>query len=85
MASQTRQLAELMAAAGAIVTTVQVNAAYRPGRVPVASDVGGHKELIRHGETGILFKAGRRFVEEERNWTRSVANYQSAYAGVLHS
>jgi glycosyltransferase involved in cell wall biosynthesis len=24
----------------------------------VASDVGGHRELIRHGETGILFKAG---------------------------
>ena len=24
----------------------------------VASDVGGHKELIRHGETGMLFKAG---------------------------
>ena len=24
----------------------------------LASDVGGHKELIRHGETGMLFKAG---------------------------
>ena len=24
----------------------------------VASDVGGHKELIEHGKTGILFKAG---------------------------
>ena len=28
------------------------------GRLLVASDVGGHKELIRHGETGFLFKAG---------------------------
>lgn len=28
------------------------------GRVLVAPDVGGHEELIRHGETGILFKAG---------------------------
>jgi len=24
----------------------------------VASDVGGHRELVRHGETGFLFKAG---------------------------
>jgi glycogen(starch) synthase len=28
------------------------------GRVLVASDVGGHKELIRDGETGMLFRAG---------------------------
>lgn len=38
MANQTRQLADLLAAAGATVTTVQVNAPYRPrwaGRVPV--------------------------------------------------
>ena len=26
-------------------------------KVFVASDVGGHKELIKHGETGMLFKA----------------------------
>ena len=26
-------------------------------KVFIASDVGGHKELIKHGETGILFKA----------------------------
>jgi glycosyltransferase involved in cell wall biosynthesis len=73
------------------------------GRLLVASDVGGHKELIRDGETGLLFKAGsaealtlavmrllarredwpslraagRRFVEAERNWARSVANYRA--------
>ncbi|MDR3454003.1 MAG: glycosyltransferase [Rhodoferax sp.] len=38
MANQTRQLADLLAAAGATVITVQVNAPYRPswaGRVPV--------------------------------------------------
>lgn len=38
MANQTRQLAELLSAAGANVTTVQVNAPYRPawvGRLPV--------------------------------------------------
>ena len=28
------------------------------GKAVVASDVGGHKELIRHGETGLLFRAG---------------------------
>lgn len=28
------------------------------GRLFVASDVGGHRELIRDGETGTLFKAG---------------------------
>ena len=39
MANQTRQLGELLRAAGAQVTTVQVNAPYRPewiGRVPLA-------------------------------------------------
>ena len=42
MANQTRQLGELLAAAGAQVTTVQVNAPYRPswiGRVPLARSV----------------------------------------------
>jgi len=24
----------------------------------IASNVGGHRELIRHGETGLLFEAG---------------------------
>ena len=28
------------------------------GRMFVASDVGGHRELVRHGETGFLFPAG---------------------------
>ena len=28
------------------------------GRLVVASDVGGHLELIEDGKTGILFKAG---------------------------
>ena len=28
------------------------------GRSVVASDVGGHRELIRHGETGLMFRAG---------------------------
>lgn len=71
----------------------------------LASDVGGHKELVRDGENGTLFAAddvedlvrkllklfdepetwsamrdaGRRFVEEERNWVNSVANLKPVY------
>ena len=93
-----------------LVTPLKPLEAMAQGRVLVASDVGGHKELIRHGETGMLFKAGnvqaltqtlvdllaaheswptmrtagRRFVEEERNWTVSVANYSSVYAALLN-
>jgi glycosyltransferase involved in cell wall biosynthesis len=79
------------------------------GRLVVASDVGGHKELIRDGETGHLFKAGdagalaervlnllsnreqwsslrkagRAYVENERNWPISVSRYQSVYERLL--
>ena len=89
-----------------LVTPLKPLEAMAQGRLLVASDVGGHKELIRHGETGMLFKAGsaqaltdtvinllaqearwpdikragRSFVEDERNWARSVANYQPVYA-----
>jgi PEP-CTERM/exosortase A-associated glycosyltransferase len=91
-----------------LVTPLKPLEAMAQGRVLVASDVGGHKELIRHGETGMLFKAGsaealsqtvlalfnsqnkwptiraagRRFVEEERNWTKSIANYVAPYASL---
>ena len=89
-----------------LVTPLKPLEAMAQGRLLVASDVGGHKELIRHGETGMLFKAGsadaltqtvvdllaaqaswpamreagRRFVEAERNWTRSISNYVAPYA-----
>ena len=92
-----------------LVTPLKPLEAMAQGRVLVASDVGGHKELIRHGKTGLLFKAGsakalaqavinllaaqdtwpvmrqagRQFVEEERNWTASVANYRSVYTRLL--
>lgn len=88
-----------------LVTPLKPLEAMAQGRVLVASDVGGHKELIRHGETGQLFQAGsaeslattlsdlldqrsswtalraagRRFVESERNWAASVANYVAPY------
>lgn len=92
-----------------LVTPLKPLEAMAQGRVLVASDVGGHKELIRHGETGMLFKAGsaaaltqavlellasqekwpsirsagRRFVEDERNWTKSIINYASPYAALV--
>ena len=41
-----------------LVTPLKPLEAMAQGRLVVASDVGGHQELIRHGETGMLFKAG---------------------------
>ncbi len=43
-----------------LVTPLKPLEAMAQGHVFVASDVGGHKELIRHGETGWLFKADDR-------------------------
>lgn len=88
-----------------LVTPLKPLEAMAQGRLFVASDVGGHKELIRDGETGRLFAAGsavalaaaidgmlddraqwpamrtagRRFVEEVRNWRNSVASYAPVY------
>lgn len=84
-----------------LVTPLKPLEAMAQGHLFVASDVGGHRELVRNGETGFLFKAGRAdalsqavlealgsrdrwpqirsqaraFVENERNWRNSVANY----------
>jgi PEP-CTERM/exosortase A-associated glycosyltransferase len=92
-----------------LVTPLKPLEAMAQGRVFVASDVGGHKELIRDGETGVLFRAGdveslaetimnllsrrehwpelrqagRRYVVEERNWARSVANYRQVYGSLV--
>lgn len=92
-----------------LVTPLKPLEAMAKGRPVVASDVGGHRELIRPGETGILFppddvealaatlsktlgdraswselcRAARRFVEEERTWSRSVAGYRDLYARCL--
>lgn len=89
-----------------LVTPLKPLEAMAQGRLLVASDVGGHRELIRDGETGLLFRAGdaeslaetvmkllakreywpelrqagRQFVENERTWTNSVANYAEFYA-----
>ena len=94
-----------------LVTPLKPLEAMAQGRLVVASDVGGHRELIRDGETGMLFRAGnvdslaetimkllakreywpelriagRRYVVEERNWTRSVANYQQVYGSLVRA
>jgi PEP-CTERM/exosortase A-associated glycosyltransferase len=91
-----------------LVTPLKPLEAMAQGRLLVASDVGGHRELIQDGVTGMLFRAGdaksltdaivqlqarrdtwpalraagRRFVEEERNWRASVSRYRDAYASV---
>jgi glycogen synthase len=41
-----------------LVTPLKPLEAMAQGRLVVASDVGGHRELIRHGDTGLLFPAG---------------------------
>ena len=41
-----------------LVTPLKPLEAMAQGRLLVASDVGGHRELIKDGETGGLFKAG---------------------------
>jgi PEP-CTERM/exosortase A-associated glycosyltransferase len=92
-----------------LVTPLKPLEAMAQGRLVVASDVGGHRELIRPGETGELFEAGnaealastvvdllgrrdswperhaagRRFVENERNWPGSVGRYQSVYEALV--
>ena len=41
-----------------LVTPLKPLEAMAQGRIFVASDVGGHRELVRDGETGFLFPAG---------------------------
>jgi glycogen synthase len=43
-----------------LVTPLKPLEAMALGKVVLASDVGGHKELIRDGDTGFLFRAGDR-------------------------
>lgn len=92
-----------------LVTPLKPLEAMAQGRLVIASDVGGHKELIRDNETGRLFKAndpealaaavlsllnqaqqweklrvaGRLYVEQERNWTRSASHYKNIYAQLV--
>ena len=61
-----------------LVTPLKPLEAMAQGRLLVASDVGGHKELIRDGETGVLFRAGSapalaaavgQLLDHRRGWT----------------
>ncbi|MDD5277113.1 MAG: glycosyltransferase, exosortase A system-associated [Methylovulum sp.] len=92
-----------------LVTPLKPLEAMAQGRLVVASDVGGHKELINDKVTGWLFAAGdtnalvntvfellanqpqwravretaRQFVEQERNWKKSVSRYQAIYSQLI--
>jgi PEP-CTERM/exosortase A-associated glycosyltransferase len=92
-----------------LVTPLKPLEAMAQGRLFIASDVGGHKELVQDGVTGLLFEAGevdalarralealalpdggatlrrngRRYVETERNWAATVANYRQIYGRAL--
>ncbi len=92
-----------------LVTPLKPLEAMAQNRLVVASDVGGHKELIKDGINGKLFqagnaqslaqsvitlinekaqwhkyhKAGKQYVEQERNWPTSVANYKEVYKEAL--
>ncbi len=94
-----------------LVTPLKPLEAMAQHKLVVASDVGGHKELIRDRETGYLFRAGdagslvatvlellarhdawpaikdagRAYVENERNWRTSVANYRKVYGALVRS
>ncbi len=93
-----------------LVTPLKPLEAMAQGRLVIASDVGGHKELIKDQGNGMLFKAndvsslvgcvldllehpeswpamrqaGRQYVEQERNWVKSVSNYQQVYFPLLN-
>jgi len=93
-----------------LVTPLKPLEAMAQGRLVVASDVGGHRELIENGHNGRLFqadnaqdladtvltllanpaqwpqlrRAGRQFVEQERNWEKSVGLYHGIYHQLLN-
>ncbi len=92
-----------------LVTPLKPLEAMAQRRLLVASDVGGHKELIEDGVTGRLFRAGDRkafadvvaelfaqrgawedyrragrvFVEKERNWMASVERYRPVFESLM--
>lgn len=66
-----------------LVTPLKPLEAMAQGQLFVASDVGGHKELIEHNKTGILFKAGDcnaltgallRLLNDRQRWPELKAN-----------
>jgi PEP-CTERM/exosortase A-associated glycosyltransferase len=91
-----------------LVTPLKPLEAMAQRRLVAASDIGGHRELIRDGVTGTLFapddpaaiatslaglladrdgwerrrEAGRRFVEQERDWASNAKRYLPVYQRV---
>ena len=70
-----------------LVTPLKPLEAMAQGRVLIASDVGGHRELVRDGETGYLCRAGdtpalastiEKVLDDESSWPR-VAQRARAY------
>jgi glycosyltransferase involved in cell wall biosynthesis len=66
-----------------LVTPLKPLEAMAQGQLFVASDVGGHKELIEHNKTGILFRADHRdsltqallnLLDDSRRWPELKAN-----------
>ena len=92
-----------------LVTPLKPLEAMAQGRLVIASDVGGHRELITDKDNGLLFSAGdaldlentvlklianrshwdemrrrgRLFVEQQRNWPLSVAQYKKVYPKLI--
>jgi glycosyltransferase involved in cell wall biosynthesis len=92
-----------------LVTPLKPLEAMAQGHLVVASDVGGHRELMRDNATAMLFRAGdhqalakrildalssranwdmiraagRRFVEQERNWTLNGELYRGLYGRLV--
>jgi PEP-CTERM/exosortase A-associated glycosyltransferase len=88
-----------------LVTPLKPLEAMAQGRLLLASNIGGHRELIDDKRTGVFFEPNnpqsladsvfylldnkdswrdirenaRRFVDEDRNWAKSVARYQPIY------
>ncbi len=65
-----------------LVTPLKPLEAMAQGRMFVASDVGGHRELVRHGVTGFLCKSGDAaalaqqidaVLDDEASWPRIAA------------
>jgi len=93
-----------------LVTPLKPLEAMAQGKLVLASDVGGHQELIQDGHNGRLFRAGssaalaaavkemleqqeawepmreagRRYVEQERNWRVSVERYRKVYTPLVN-
>lgn len=93
-----------------LVTPLKPLEAMAQNKVVLASDVGGHQELIQDGVNGYLYQSGnqqdltnrliavlnrqdqwdvirsngRQYIEQERNWGVSVANYKQVYCSLLN-